>query len=754
MKKFLLMATAATMLTLSVNAQPGGGRPQMEKKQKSEKNDSIVVTEHKEERNVMANAEYMDRPRDLDAGLGSGSTPTVQFGDGLPVSYTTFPIYSHQHWKPGASQERMRMLGLAESGIRAGAPCYVQDTYAWKGSKKFEGKFNIRLNNQGHQTYEGGLGLPLGAGWSTAIHIYEDYNKGFNDVKITPMQGRTQMLQWGITKDFRNGQFWALYKYTDDFQNMDMNAPALYHIDGSVELMEGFKIGRDTYMPDDDRMTYLDVATGEKKSVNFGSLGSAYVNEFQAGLTLNLKNNLTFSAVLKYLHGSTSKTMNNLATQGDANENSGFTYTDGSLFTGRYQTRNIKFESGTINDITSTFELRKKTKKYEWIIGLNEWHNHLDFIGSSSIIAQECAVNPRRLYKDGEDSWSYNLMGEYTKGDENRLALYWIHNMHLTDRWDFNYGLRLEDKAISVHAPFNVDGDNSNSRKPGFSLKSQGAHIVDKTYNFFVPSAIFYTGYRINNHLLAAVDAAMIRGRASLHQWGNGNEPRLDPAEIIIASAGISYKNHWMDWASKISIMRKNNELANTMFAKNFDGVAAQAAAQVNYDLQSTAWVNDINIYPFKGFNMHFRLMLQKPEYKSYDCEVTYDNGVTEQYSFSGKNIKNLNQVLMEIDPSYSFGKFRVSATVRYTGKSYINLTNTLTMNPIWDTFANIDYRMNKYVSFNLNIINLLNTAGIAGRINGADTADEEQAKSFDGQFMAGSFRIPRTFNFTTRIHF
>jgi len=167
------------------------------------------------------------------------------------------------------------------------------------------------------------------------------------------------MLQWGLTKDFRNGQFWALYKYTDDFQNMDMNAPALYHIDGKVDLMEGFKIGRDTYLPDDDRMTYLDVATGEKKSVNFGSLGSAYVNEVQAGVTLNLKNALTFSAVVKYLHGTTSKTMNNLAVQGDANENSGFTYTDGTLFTGRYQTRNIKYESGTINDITSTFELRK-----------------------------------------------------------------------------------------------------------------------------------------------------------------------------------------------------------------------------------------------------------------------------------------------------------------------------------------------------------------------------------------------------------
>ena len=139
MKKNLLMSAAVLMLSVVAIAQPGGGRFHKDKKQRK-KADTLVVKEHQDERNVMENAEYMDRPRDLDAGLGSGATPTVQFGDGLPVSYTTFPIYSHQHWKPGITQSSMRMLGLAESGIRAGQPCYVQDTYAWKGSKKFEGK--------------------------------------------------------------------------------------------------------------------------------------------------------------------------------------------------------------------------------------------------------------------------------------------------------------------------------------------------------------------------------------------------------------------------------------------------------------------------------------------------------------------------------------------------------------------------------------------------------------------------------------
>lgn len=753
MRKSILLLTVCGLVTLSANAQHKGAKHV--KKHKVEQRDTTdVVSEHESDRQVMNNASSLDQPRDLDTGLGSSSTPTTIFENGLPVSYNPFPIRANQHWRPGSALSSQRMLGLAESAVKYGEAGYITDTYALTGGDKFKGNLNIRFSSRHQQTYDGSIAVPIGKGWSTALAFLQDYNQGYNKVKITPMQGRQQMVQWGIQKVFNRGKFWAFYKYTDDFQNMDLNAPCLYHINGKVDLMEGFKIGRDTYLPDDDKLIYMDVYSGKMDSVNFGNLGRAFINEWQTGLDYRLNNKLTFTGTVKFMRATTDKSLNNLMGQGDASENSGFTYTDGSLFTGQYQTRNVKRETGRTNDFTTTFELKHKGESSSWTIGLNEWHQNLHFKGSSAIIGQELKTNPRRLYYHGQNSWTYNLQGEYTLGDENRAALYWIHQFKIVPRWDVHYAVRLEDKYISVNAPFNKEGDDGNNRTVNFSVNREGAYMNHASYNWIIPTATFYTSYLINRHFLASLDGTIVRGRKRLHDWNSANQPNTDASESVFASFGISYKNSWMDWASKISIMRQNNQVSNIGFSKNFDGYAASAQPQVNFDQQATSWVNDINIYPVKGFNMHIRLTIQKPEYKNYKVTAEYDNGITENYDFSGNTVSGTNKFQMELDPSYTFGPFRISASARYMSKSYVNMTNTLDFAPQWETFVNLDYRLNKYVSFNLNVINPINQTGISGRVNGADTADAEQAKVFDGRFMAGQFKIPRTFLLTTRLSF
>lgn len=752
MKHALFAIAALIAFPLCADAQPNG--PLNNKKKGSPRDSVAVVTEHETDRQMMSNASAMDQPRDLDTGLGSSATPTSIFEDGLPVSYNSFPIRANQHWKPGSPLEKQRMLGLAESAVRAGEACYIMDSYALKGANKFEGQANIRFNNWHHQTYDGSLAIPIAKGWSTAVSFLQDYNEGYTKIRITPMQARQQMFQWGITKEFAKGKFWAYYKYTDDFQNSDENAPAYYHIDGSMELAEGFKIGRDTYQPSDDKVVYMDVKTGSMDSVNFGKLGQAYINELQAGLEYDFRDDLKFKGVVKWLHATTDKLLNNIMGQGVANANSGFTYADGSLFTGNYQTRNIKREQSTNTDITATFELIKKTDDYEWTIGFNQWHDELDFQGSSAIIGQEQKTNPDRIYLRGQNSWSYNLQSEYTYGNENRAALYWIHKFNITPAWNVRYGFRLEDKYLNVFAPFNNEGEKVNNRTGNFSMKREGAYINHRHYNWIIPTVTGYTSYLINRHWLASVDFTYIRGRKRLHDFGNANLPDLTPSETILGTAGISYRNSFMDWASKVSLMRMNSQLSNTSFSKTFGDYAASAQTQTYYDQQAISWINDVNVHPFKGFNLHVRLALQNPEYKSYKCDITYDNGISESYDFSGKTIKSISRVQLEIDPSYAFGPLRLSATARYFGPSYVNITNTLDFNSRWETFANIDYRLNKHVSFNLNIINPINQTGISGRVKGGDTADAEQAKAFDNQLVAASYMIPRTFNFTTRIRF
>lgn len=165
-----------------------------------------------------------------------------------------------------------------------------------------------------------------------------------------------------MKKTFDRGNWWFTYKYTDDFQNMDAFAPCLYHINGKVSLMDGFKVGRDTYLPDDMNMTYLNIKTGKMESVDVGTLGSAWIHDVQTGFEYNLGNSLTLTGSLKWMHASEDKSMANLMGQGEAKATSGFTYTDGTLFTGQYQTRNVKREMATVNDFLGTFELNKKRR--------------------------------------------------------------------------------------------------------------------------------------------------------------------------------------------------------------------------------------------------------------------------------------------------------------------------------------------------------------------------------------------------------
>lgn len=755
MKKRILFLSALVALSATASAQQKKDGKRV-KKAKVEKSDSTVVSEHQSDRQIMANASSLDQPRDLDTGLGSDATPTTIFENGLPVSYTSYPIYAYQHWKPGSSLASQRMLGLAESAVRYGAATYILDSYALTGTNdgKFHGNVNIRFSSRHQQTYDGSIAIPIGKGWSTAISFLQDYNQGYNKVSYIPMQGRTQYFQWGVQKLFERGKVWAYYKYTDNFANQDLKAPALYHTNGEVDLMSGFKIGRDTYLPSSDEFTYMDVGTGKMVTTNFGNLGHAYISEAQTGFDYNLNAKLTLTGTVKYLHATTDKLMNIPLGQGTATSESGFSYSDGTVFTGKYQTRLLKREQATVNDFTATFELKKKTDNYNWTLGMNEWNNGLSANGSSAVIAQEVAVNPARLYLNGQNAWLYNMAGEYDRGHENRAALYWIHNFKITPRWDVRYAARLEDKYISVSAPFDNVDETVNKRVAGFSMVKEGVYQNHRSYNWIVPTGTFYTSYLINNHLMASLDGTFVRGRKSIHDWNGASEPDTRPSETIFASAGISYKNSWMDLASKISIMRQNNLYANKTISKTFDSYVATAYAAFNYAQQAVSWVNDINIYPVKNFNMHIRLTLQDPVYKNYSSTAVYDNGVTEVYSFSGNQVAGTSKFLMELDPSYKIGPFRISANVRYTGRSYVNITNTMKFGAQWDTFANIDYRLNKHVAFNLNIINLLNEAGISGSVSGADFANAQEALAFDNSFMAGTFKIPRTFLFTTKISF
>ncbi len=80
-----------------------------------------------------------------------------------------------------------------------------------------------------------------------------------------------------------------------------------------------------------------------------------------------------------------------------------------------------------------------------------------------------------------------------------------------------------------------------------------------------------------------------------------------------------------------------------------------------------------------------------------------------------------ISRFLLEVDPSYSWDKWRVWASARYFSKQYANLSNALYFKGWWETFGGVNYNMNKNIGFGLTVINPLNQRGAKGTINGAE---------------------------------
>ena len=126
----------------------------------------------------------------------------------------------------------------------------------------------------------------------------------------------------------------------------------------------------------------------------------------------------------------------------------------------------------------------------------------------------------------------------------------------------------------------------------------------------------------------------------------------------------------------------------------------------ITNNVQTMGWTTDVVLTPFKGFTFHGLLTLQDPKYKNFNITANFSDGTSKSYDFSNKITTGVSKTIIELDPSYMFGKFRVWASFRYQSKQYINKTNTLYFNGRWETFGGLDYSVNKFLSLSCNVIN------------------------------------------------
>lgn len=725
-------------------------------------------------RNVMLNASSANGPREIQIGLPSADVNVLE--NGLPVTYATNPHSVNSNWRSDASLSHVGLLKISETAITTGNIGYAVNSFTQLGQEGFHGKLDYKSNHFGLQEFSLNLNGSLGKGWYYSANMYQDFDPGTFNIKLTPYQDRTQIYKAALTKlyDKGRGEFTAIYHYSNShpvYTFATQSAPFIYVGDGSVKEYGKFKLGTTSYLPTDNNIVYRDMRTGELKQTTLYDASDNHSSEVTLMNTYKWDNGLTWKIIGRYdnAHGAVvyQTPMSLIQVSGNSEYNYVTRGIDGSVtpYTGEYvQTRMSCLNSGDIDELMFTSELSKKFRTSTLRVGINEWYYNIDYTSNTTMYDQSVPADGGyavRLYDANKhDYYFYDFnknASEYYKGHENKLALYITHDWDITPKLNVYYGGRIEWQTLNGQ---NAAVKNANGEYVGrFSDYHIGAVAPDGTV--IKPTALDYdwlnydltaaVTYKLTNNFGLTGDFTYIVQHPKFENFAPATMPNTDKISVPLGRAGIYYNNSWLSLTSLFSYISKTNNNSTLNLQHNGEIMAAP----LTYDIQTLGWTTDVVAHPFKGFDLHFLFTYQKPTYKKYETSVRFSDGYVGTINATGNIVAEIPQVLIEIDPNYMITKdLKIWTSFRYFSKTYANINEAYYFNGHWETFGGVNWQVNKKLSLGCTVVNFLNQTGAKGSIAGAELITKDEAKQYDGHLMTGSYLRPFTVEFSASLQF
>lgn len=757
-KNIFLIFAMGTMIPVSASAQDV-----IEK-------DSVINTKEEKNRNVMLNAQAIDKPRQINVGLPETKSATV-FEDGIPVSYYFFPDMPYYSWYGGVTYDRTSVMSLSEGAIQYGQVNYIVNSRNRYSTDKTGGIAQYQVNHYGRQSLDMAMTGKIGGGWGYTVNTHQIWDPGTYKLIAAPLQTRIQSYKLGIDKTFAQGRGKAslLYQYARYYDNSSNNAPFIFVGDGSVKKYKGIKMGNDGYLAREmSTFPYMDVIDGSINTIDWKKAATTYSHTVRFNLDYTFKNGNVFSlsSKLKFAHD------NNAGIHmSGVSENTGqYYYADGKAYTGdMIQNFNMSYQPDKDNEWLSAATLTGKSKngRHSWRLGANYWYAKSYTHEMLTNMVQTVEKDPYQLYIKNANGVltsgiSYNGQSGYYDGHENNLAVYVSDDWNISKKLFMSLGLRLAYVGYSAKTANNLNGDESNTRRPGWYLED-GKHKVTRiTGDFLNPAVAYNVHYSIAKGFGLVGEYVYTKERPYLEDYASETAP-TGAQNTNMARGGIFWNNSWIQLVSQISyIYKTNNKRRNTFYhimqkdAIDDSGLKKgdedNRGIQTSYGIQTLGWITDVILTPFRGFTFHGSFTLQNPKYKDLGIFATFSDGMTDGMDVSGNTVTSMSKILIELDPSYHIGKFRFNLNFRYFSKQYINKTNTLYFNGWWESFGSVQYHMNRNIDFAVNVTNLFNQLGAKGNIGAADlVTDVSQYKNY---VMTGSYIRPFEISASATIRF
>ena len=735
--------------------------------------------EKKEERNVMLNASDANKPREIQIGLPSEDVTVYE--NGLPAVYSSSVHKLSAHWRSDASLKGTDLMTPSESAIATGNIAYAVSSFSELGQKEFKGKLNYKANHFGMQNVDLNLSGGIGSNWLYTASVYQNFDPGSFKLRFTDYADRTQLYHFGITRILNDGKgrVSLLYKYSNSKNpgNFANAAPFIYSGDGSIKKIDGFDPGMDSYVQRQGSFQYLNTKSGKMETWNMNDGCENHANEIALISQYQFDNGWLWKFNAKYMNAPRANYVDyGGSTISKVSEADGYQLSDGSAYSGYIEGRRTWLHVGKVSNALLTTEISKQLNNHKLMIGLNEWYYHLNYYSSSFQWAGTVEAYPRSLSQmyvnpldptqtaRRSETFGYNeLSPEYTKGSENKLALYFTDEWKVSPKFKVFYGGRLEYYRMSAEqistprfSGFHLGNYNTYAAADGSVVATEHSieakNVTKDKLNY---AATLQLTYNLTRQFGLTADATIATRFPRISEYaGTGpTEEQYKRVTIPLIRGGIFYKNDWIDLSSMVTYISKSNNIDQQNLTK--PGTTEGKTVLLIYNIQTLGWTTSAEINPFKNFHMHALFTYQKPVYKNYNASVTFSDGQSMGVNANNMIVKEIPQVLIELDPKYDITKnLNAWLSFRYFGKTYANLQEALYFNGHWETFGGINWNVNKNLSLGVSVINIFNEKGAKGTISGSELITKQEAGKYEGKYMSGSYLRPFTVEFSAGIKF
>ena len=718
-----------------------------------------------EERNVMLNASDANKPREIQIGLPSEDVNVYE--NGLPAVYSSSVHKLAAHWRSDASLGEVGLMTPSESAILTGNVAYSVNSFSNLGQKDFRGVLNYKTNHFGWQNFDLNVSGGIGDKWLYTASMYQNFDPGSFDPQFTDYSDRTQLYHAGLTRLFDKGKLTLKYKFSKSqaLGSMVNAAPFIYVGDGSVKELAGFKLGTSSYAPAGGTFTYMDILDGKMKTGRFGDFTGNKAHELALLYDYRFADGTEWSLHAKYMNAPEANYVDfGGSTISRATAADNLLLENGSAYEGLVEGRRTWLHFGKVQNALLTTELKKQMGNHGVRLGLNEWFYHLDYHSSSFQWTATATETPEILTcTDGTGSSKYRgfneLSPEYTKGYENKLALYFTDNWQVSPKFRLLYGGRLEYYRMSAdqipyarYAGFHIGDTHTYTDSEGNTqtVTIEPHRVVKDKLNY---AATVQATYNLTRQFGLTADATVATRFPKISDYaGTGpTEAQYKRVSIPLLRGGVFFKNDWIDVTSMITYISKTNNIDQQNVTK--PGTTQSKTTLLIYNIQTLGWTTSAEIDPFKGFHLHALFTYQKPTYDNYFIKSPFE-GVPD-LNANGNIVKEIPQILAEIDPSYQITPdLRLWLSFRYFGKTYANLTDALYFKGRWETFGGVNWTVNKHLTLGASVVNFLNQKGASGTINGTELLGKEEAAKYNNYTMSGNYLRPFTLELSASIKF